>query len=271
MSFEKKEVICFPFDSLEGINLKLDMELNEEENVEKETDDFKQLNKLKFKTKRYYLNENGKKRIIKKGRKYKPDDIRKKIKVKIHKTLKTIMNNNLKKAGSFKFFKYLPQLFIGNISQKFNYNYLEFTYKDLLLTDFTICGKEYKNKKIDYNNYLNNKGTVEYLEQNIEISINSGFYLIKNMKYKDILKAYFSSKEFEYSILELKNKKEDSNYIIDYVNLSKTYLDYFGKINKKEENEIKEDPEEYFTFGVIEKHKNNLNFQNLNFLEYKLN
>ena len=271
MSFEKKEVICFPFDSLEGINLKLDMELNEEENVEKETDDFKQLNKLKFKTKRYYLNENGKKRIIKKGRKYKPDDIRKKIKVKIHKTLKTIMNNNLKKAGSFKFFKYLPQLFIGNISQKFNYNYLEFTYKDLLLTDFTICGKEYKNKKIDYNNYLNNKSTVEYLERNSEISINSGFDLIKNMKYKDILKAYFSSKEFEYSILELKNKKEDSNYIIDYVNLSKTYLDYFGKINKKEENEIKEDPEEYFTFGVIEKHKNNLNFQNLNFLEYKLN
>ena len=181
------------------------------------------------------------------------------------------MNNNLKKAGSLRFFKYLPQLFVGNISQKFNYNYLEFTYKDLLLTDFTLCGKEYKNKKIDYNNYLNNKGTVEYLEQNIEISINSGFYLIKNMKYKDILKAYFSSKEFEYSILELKNKKEDFNYIIDYVNLSKTYLDYFGKINKKEENEIKEDPEEYFTFGVIEKHKNNLNFQNLNFLEYKLN
>ena len=237
MSNEKKEAICFPFDSLDGINPILEMELKEEESKENGAYKLNELSKIKFKTKKYYLN----------------------------------MNNNLKKAGSLRFFKYLPQLFVGNISQKFNYNYLEFTYKDLLLTDFTICGKEYKNKKIDYNNYLNNKGTVEYLEQNIEISINSGFYLIKNMKYKDILKAYFSSKEFEYSILELKNKKEDSNYIIDYVNLSKTYLDYFGKINKKEENEIKEDPEEYFTFGVIEKQKNNLNFQNLNFLEYKLN
>ena len=271
MSNEKKEAICFPFDSIDGINSIFEMELKEEESKENGAYKLNELSKIKFKTKKYYLNEKGKKRIQRKGRKYKPDDIRKKIKVKIHKTLKTIMNNNLKKAGSLRFFKYLPQLFVGNISQKFNYNYLEFTYKDLLLTDFTICGKEYKNKKIDYNNYLNNKGTVEYLEQNIEISINSGFYLIKNMKYKDILKAYFSSKEFEYSILELKNKKEDFNYIIDYVNLSKTYLDYFGKINKKEENEIKEDPEEYFTFGVIEKHKNNLNFQNLNFLEYKLN
>ena len=248
MSNEKKEAICFPFDSLDGINPILEMELKEEESKENGAYKLNELSKIKFKTKKYYLNEKGKKRIQRKGRKYKPDDIRKKIKVKIHKTLKTIMNNNLKKAGSLRFFKYL-----------------------LLLTDFTICGKEYTNKNIDYNNYLNNKGTVEYLEQNIEISINSGFYLIKNMKYKDILKAYFSSKEFEYSILELKNKKEDSNYIIDYVNLSKTYLDYFGKINKKEENEIKEDPEEYFTFGVIEKQKNNLNFQNLNFLEYKLN
>ena len=271
MSFEKKEVICFPFDSLEGINLKLDMELNEEENVEKETDDFKQLNKLKFKTKRYYLNENGKKRIIKKGRKYKPDDIRKKIKVKIHKTLKTIMNNNLKKAGSFKFFKYLPQLFIGNISQKFNYNYLEFTYKDLLLTDFTICGKEYKNKKIDYNNYLNNKSTVEYLERNSEISINSGFDLIKNMKYKDILKAYFSSKQYEYSILELKNKKEDSNYIIDYMKLSETYLDYYTNIKAKEKDELSEDSGKYFTFGEYENDKNKFKVTNENFIEYKLN
>ena len=255
MSNEKNEIICFSFDSIEGLNLKLDMELNEEEQRDKGADEFNILNKLKFKTTRYYLDENGKKKILKKGRKYKPDDIRKKIKVKIHKTLKTIINNNLKKAGSYKFFKYLPQIFIGNISQKFNYNYLEFTYKDLLLTDFTICGKEYKNKNIDYNNYLNNKSTVEYLEQNYEISINSGFDLIKNMKYKDILKAYFSSKQYEYSILELKNKKEDFNYIIDYMKLSETYLDYYTKITTKEKDKLSEDSPKYFSFGENDKNK----------------
>ena len=162
-------------------------------------------------------------------------------------------------------------MFIGNISQKFNYNYLEFTYKDLLLTDFTICGKEYKNKKIDYNNYLNNKSTVEYLERNSEISINSGFDLIKNMKYKDILKAYFSSKQYEYSILELKNKKEDSNYIIDYMKLSETYLDYFTNIKTKVKDELSEDSGKYFTFGEYENDKNKFKVTNENFIEYKLN
>ena len=44
-----------------------------------------------------HLNEQGRRRREKKARKYKPDDIRKKIKVKFHKTLKLIMNNNLKK------------------------------------------------------------------------------------------------------------------------------------------------------------------------------
>ena len=271
MSNEKKEVICFPFDSIDGINSIFEMELKEEESKENGAYKLNELSKIKFKTKKYYLNEKGKKRIQKKGRKYKPDDIRKKIKVKIHKTLKTIMNNNLKKAGSLRFFKYLPQLFVGNISQKFNYNYLEFTYKDLLLTDFTICGKEYKNKKIDYNNYLNNKSTVEYLEQNSEISINSGFDLIKNMKYKDILKAYFSSKQYEYSILELKNKKEDSNYIIDYMKLSETYLDYYTNIKTKAKDELSEDSGKYFTFGEYENDKNKFKVTNENFIEYKLN
>ena len=113
--------------------------------------------KMKFKTKKYYINEKGKKRRIKKERKYKSDDIRKKIKVKFHKTIKNIINKNLKEVGSKKLFKFLPQIFMGNITQKFNYKYLEYSYKDLLLTDFTLCQNEYRNKKIDYNNYINNK------------------------------------------------------------------------------------------------------------------
>ena len=231
MNLEKKEVISFPFDSIDDITSLLDLELKEEEEEVEKAKNGKELLNMKFKTKKYYLDENGKKRREKKLRKYKPDDIRKKIKVKIHKTLKLIMNNNLKKAGSEKFFKYLPQMFIGNISQKFNFNYLEYTYKELLLTDFTL-----------YN----------------EIAINSGFDVIKNMKYKDILKAYFSSKQFEYSILELKNKKENYNYIIDYIKLSKSYLDYFGMKNKTKDIDDLNDGLDNFFAKEFEKYKINL-------------
>ena len=49
---------------------------------------------------------------------------------------------------------------------------------------------------------------LNYLEKNPQISKNSGFDVIKKMKYRDLLKAYFESKEFENSISQLRNKKE---------------------------------------------------------------
>ena len=229
--------------------------LNKEtEKDEKENNDCDEIFKMKFKTKKYYINENGKKRRIKRERKYKSDDIRKKIKVKFHKTIKNIINKNLKEVGSKKLFKFLPQIFMGNISQKFNYKYLEYSYKDLLLTDFSsLFQNEYKNKKIDFNNYINNKHTIEYLEENEEISINSGFYFIKDMKYKDMLEAYFSSKQFENSISELKNKNENIDYIQQYIKLSKEYLNYFGKNKKKEvKNLLDEELGNYLTFDYLD-------------------
>ena len=56
----------------------------------------------------------GKKRQ-RKIRKYKPDDIRKQIKARFHKTLKNILNYKLKTACSTLFFYFLPQSFISNI------------------------------------------------------------------------------------------------------------------------------------------------------------
>ena len=55
---------------------------------------------FKFTTKKYFINENGKRKKIKKNRKFKSDDIRKKIKSRFHKTLKNTLNKNLKEAGS---------------------------------------------------------------------------------------------------------------------------------------------------------------------------
>lgn len=45
---------------------------------------------------------------LKQKRKYKPDDIRKKIKSRFHKSLRNIINENLKKAGSKHFFFFAP-------------------------------------------------------------------------------------------------------------------------------------------------------------------
>ena len=167
--------------------------LNKEiEKEEKEKNECDEIFKMKFKTKKYYINEKGKKRRIKKERKYKSDDIRKKIKVKFHKTIKNIIN-------------------------------------------------------------INNKHTVEYLEENEEISINSGFYFIKDMKYKDMLEAYFSSKQFENSIIELKNKNESIDYIQKYIKLSKEYLNYFSS-NKKNDikNSLNEELGNYLTFDYLD-------------------
>ena len=238
-----------PVDSTTQIYDFLNKELKNKEKTDKSCEE---IMKMKFKTKKYYIDSKGKKRKERKGRKYKSDDIRKKIKVKFHKTIKDIINKNLKELGSKKFFKFLPHFFMGNISQKFNYKYLEYSYKDLLLTDFALCQDEYRNKKIDYKNYLNNKDTIAYLEENEELSINSGFYLIKDMKYKDILKAYFSSKQFENSIIELKNKNENIDYIQEYIKMSKNYLNYFS-IKKKNgsKNLLNEELANFFDFDYL--------------------
>ena len=68
---------------------------------------------------------------------------------------------------------------------------------------------------------------LKYLEDNPDISKNSGFDIIKNMKYKDLLRSYFLSNEFENTIMMLKNKNENDEYIHEYIMMSKNYIDYF--------------------------------------------
>ena len=255
MNSEQIEDTCFPFDSNEEISPISPLQLNEEDENNNECS---KLFKMKFKIRKYFLNEKGRKRREKKARKYKPDDIRKKIKVKFHKTLKLIMNNNLKTAGSRKFFKYFPQSFIGNITQKFNLKYLDYTFKELLLTDFSLSHDESRYKRADYKNYLTNKNTVKYLEENNLISINSGFDLIKDMKYKDIFRSYLSSKHFKNSIKELQTKNEDSYYIQEYIRLSRNYLEYFsGNDTTGDEDEINDEINNYLLTDEFDKFRNN--------------
>ena len=194
----------------------------------------------KFKTVDYYTDEKGKKKKEKKKRKFKPDDIRKKIKAKFHKVIKNLINSKLKNSGSKILFDFLPQSFITNITIKLNNQSLDLTYENLIEKNFISQDKSNKGNP-DVEKYNKNIEALNYLKKNPEISKNSEFEKIKNMKYKDILKAYFNSMEFEQSIIELNNKKERIDYIEEYVNKAITYVDFFANNKKGKRDSIKID------------------------------
>ena len=169
----------------------------------------------------------------KKPRKYKSDDIRKKIKSKFHKSIKNIINQDLKKVGSKKYFEPFPQSFIANITIKLNKIALNYTYEDLIKIDFNSQVLNQKNQTVTNTDKFNiNLGVLKYLKKNQKIYTNSLFSKICNMKYSDILKAYFLSSEFEESIIKLHNEGEDIVYLENYINKSLNYVNYFSE-NKK--------------------------------------
>ena len=184
---------------------------------------------LKFTTKKYFKASNGRIKKVKRKRKFKPDDIRKKIKARFHKLIKNLINENLKHAGSQELFDFMPQSFIGNVAKKLNSKVIDFTYKELILYDFNKeINTDYLNAKVDYAKFYKNKKVLQYLEDNPEISKRSGFDIIKDMKYKDLLKMYFSSAQFEKSIFKLKSENESSEYILEYIYRAKTYINFYS-------------------------------------------
>ena len=233
----------------EGENSNLNLNLNEQ-NLENCVND---LYLMKFVTKKFFISENGRRKTVKNKRKYKGDIIRKKIKSRFHKSIKNIINENLKKAGSECFFDFLPQCFIGNTSKKLNKTCLEMTYKELLSTNFfsDYCRTmvNYKNEQIDKNKFNKNKRTLEYLQNNPEISKKSGFYYIKDMKYKTLLNNYFISREFEESLHQVKEENEAPEYIQFYIYRAKNYVNFYNNYkfeNKNfESNEIEDDDDDY--------------------------
>ena len=226
-SIKKPDDSFINSDSIEKINLEENSSNNNNNEQINYNYDFK------FKTKKYCIMPNGKKRRQKKKRKYKSDDIRKKIKSRFHKTIKNIINTLLKKGGSKKFFDFLPQNFIGNVSKKVNSESFEMTFKELHSYQFT--GKN--DKTVDNKKIMKNKEVVEYLEKNPVICKNSGYDLVKNKKYKELLKIYFSSAEFENSITRLKEEKEDNDYIQEYINRAKNYIEFYSTYDKDQNSE----------------------------------
>ena len=172
---------------------------------------------------------------LKHKRKYKPDNIRKKIKARFHKSIKNIINDNLKKAGSKHFFSFLPQIFISSIARETNHQVLNLNYRELLEKDFVseIDESKYKNKNVDYSKYKNNLRVLEYLDNNPEICKNSGFDIISRMKYCDLLDEYFKSDEFDKAIYKLREEKEEEDYINEYINKAKNYVKFFSELPAK--------------------------------------
>ena len=153
------------------------------------------------------------------------DNIRKKIKSRFLKVLRNTVNERLKIAGSQKFFKFLSQKFISNISKEKNKAALDLTFKEIFSKDFS----EGETKdQAEYNNYYHNLEVLNYLEKNKEISENSNFNIFKNMKYSQIFNEYLKSKEFEIEIASLKREKENEKYIKDYIIKASDLIDFFS-------------------------------------------
>ena len=198
----------------------------------------------KFECKEMIKDGNGKLKTKKKRRKFKPDNIRKKIKARFHKDLKNVINQKLKKAGSVKLFDLLPQNFITNITIKLNKQALDSTYENIVLHDFLedTGGKE---KNPDRDKFKKNLEVMKYLDEKKEICQKSEFDKIRKMKYGEMLRIYFSSAEFEKSLVELyeKNKNEKIDYFEDYINKAVSYIDFFKNPPIKIWDKIKDNDE----------------------------
>ena len=160
-------------------------------------------------------------------RKENSDNIRKKIKSRFIKYLRTNVNERLTMAGSTKLFKLLPQIFVSNISKEKNKAYLNLTFKELFSKNFYEEEKLNKNE-INLGNYNHNLSVLDYLEKNDIISENSNYKYFKNMKLYEIFNEYLKSKEFENEIASLKMKKETDKYIKDYIIKASNLIDFFS-------------------------------------------
>ena len=200
-------------------------------------------NKKEDKNKLFNIKKkNEKEIIIKRKRKHKPDDIRKKIKARFLKSLKNRINEELKKANSLKYFNFLPQCFICEISKKKNKQILNMTLRQIMTTNFFEKYKKIKKtkKKKEDNNqttnnnllnrkrkndcppdifkYNNNNEVIKYLDNNEDIQKQFNFDVIGNMTFTELFNEYLESNEFEKDIYGLIfEDKEEYFYIKEYI------------------------------------------------------
>ena len=222
--------VNFKIEKKPSLNIVINSKINLKENTQLKTG--KESDKFKISHPEI---RNKKGNRIRHRRKYNSDDIRKKIKARFHKSIKNIINENLRKAGSKHLFSFLPQIFISSIAREKNRQVLNLTYRELLQKDFLndIDGNKYKNKSVDFSKYKNNLRVLDYLDKNPEICKNSGFDIISKMQYSALLEEYFKSDEFEKEITKLREENEGEDYIKEYKKKAKEYIKFFSEIPVK--------------------------------------
>ena len=187
---------------------------------------------------------------ITRTRKYKPDNIRKKIKARFLKALIIRINEELQFADSKKNFDLLPQCFISEINKKKNKEILNMTLREIITTNFFEKYKKKKKIKEDCtqktnnnmlnkkrNNdcppcivkYNNNNEVIKYLENNKVNYKGFNFDFIGTMTFTELFNEYLESNEFEKNIFQLKfEEKEEDLYIKEYIINAFDFINIFS-------------------------------------------
>ena len=161
--------------------------------------------------------------VSKTSKKYKLENIYKKIKGYFLKHLKIIANLNLKSKRCKKRFTFLQPTFVNTTNKDLNKMMFKKTFKDVILTDMREFMKDKNTKNTDETNYERNISVLEHLERN------KYHFDFLDMTIIDLYIEYLNSKEFEMDIINLKNnKKEDIKYIKYIFNQAKNTVNYFA-------------------------------------------
>ena len=169
-----------------------------------------------------FINTSNHKNKNKKGivRKLKPDSLRKKIKARLHKKLRQIINIKLKECGSKYFFDLLPQPFVTNVNIEFNKPLLSITMRELFQKTFGFKAKD--REKIDYN-----KRVMKYIEDNPNINNNDKISNFLDSTYEEIIQKYMHGQYLLEDINRLKNEGENSDYINRYTFIAIHWIDFY--------------------------------------------
>ena len=160
-------------------------------------------------------NKKGKKK--RRRRRENKDNIRKKIKCGfLNGNLIKNLNIKLKSIDSRLFFERFPQNFISDVRKQTNKEILHLSLKEIFERKELYLEEEhsyyYHNLKILRKEEINNN----YLMRNI-----------LDMKYYQLFEEYLKSDEFFEEINRLKKNGMNDEYIRNYINLSKHFLEFF--------------------------------------------
>ena len=148
------------------------------------------------------------------------DNIVKKIKVGFLNTaLIKKLNEKLKEIGCRLNLEKFPKNFVSDINHQRNNQLLQMTLKE-------IFEKKELYKDNELEKYCNNLKVME----NKDIKNNAELKRILNKKYYEVFEEYVNSEEFQVKeIKRLKEKKMEDDYIQNYINVAKHYVEYFSK------------------------------------------